>query len=218
MFWKKDNSFEKKFIQINEIVKKSFANVKRDTANIFQWLNYLYRKSLEQDQALKRVQSDISNLPKSRDEIKRIVDGYYSIDIIMARIKELSIRIDELSRIKQTESHIPEQAPRELHIDLSHIEKRLERLEQRKISIKEKMIKKLTRNSKEYIKGVILSYIKKYEKISALQLKGILVEEQSFCSKSTFYRLLEELEELDDIGVVKQGKEKHYISKAVKHI
>jgi len=65
---------------------------------------------------------------------------------------------------------------------------------------------------------LILSYIIKYEKISALQLKEIVVDEQNFCSKSSFYRLLEEIEELDDIGVIKQGKEKHYISKAVKRI
>jgi hypothetical protein len=64
------------------------------------------------------------------------------------------------------------------------------------------------------VKSVILSYIKKYERISALQLKEIVVDEQNFCSKSSFYRLLEEIEELDDIGVVKQGKEKQYISKA----
>jgi len=104
--------------------------------------------------------------------------------------------------------------PKEPQIDISNIDRRLERLEQKKMSIKEKIMKRLTRNSKEYVKSVILSYIKKYERISALQLKEIVVDEQNFCSKSSFYRLLEEIGELDDIGIVKQGKEKHYISKA----
>ena len=101
---------------------------------------------------------------------------------------------------------------------MSHIEKRLEKLEQKKASMREKIMKRLTRNSKEYVKSVMMSYIKKYESVSALQLKDIIVDEQQFCSKSSFYRLLEELEDLDEIGVVKRGKEKHYITKAMKHL
>jgi len=118
----------------------------------------------------------------------------------------------------QVEKYVPQPVMKEHYPDISYIEKRLERLEQKKLSIRERIVKRLTRNSKEYIKSVILSYIRKYEKISALQLKEIVVDEQNFCSKSSFYRLLEEIEELDDIGVIKQGKEKHYISKAIKRI
>ena len=47
---------------------------------------------------------------------------------------------------------------------------------------------------------------------AALQLKEIVVEEQALCSKSSFYRLLEEIEQEPEIGVVKKGKEKHYIT------
>ena len=79
-------------------------------------------------------------------------------------------------------------------------------------------MKRLTRNSKEYVKSVIISYIRKYERISALQLKDIIVEEQNLCSKSSFYRLLEEVEGIDELGVIKQGKEKHYVSKAVRRL
>jgi len=84
--------------------------------------------------------------------------------------------------------------------------------------MKEKIVKRLTRNSKEYVKSVIISYIRKYERISALQLKDIIVEEQNLCSKSSFYRLLEEVEGIDELGVIKQGKEKHYVSKAVRRL
>lgn len=214
MFWKK-NDTEKQLKQINELLKRSFANVKRDTTNIFQWLNYFYRKSMEQEQMLKKLQMEISYMPKTREEIRRIIDDYYSFESIMAKMRELNEKVDELS-IRQpihVEKYVPQQMPKDIHPDILYIEKRLERLEQKKLSIKEKIMKRLTRNSKEYVKSVILSYIKKYEKISALQLKEIVVDEQNFCSKSSFYRLLEEIEELDDIGVVKQGKEKHYISK-----
>lgn len=216
MFWKRDDT-EKKLRQMNEALKKSFANVKNDTTNIFQWLKYFYRKNMEQEQMLKQLQLELSYTPKTREEIRRIIDDYYSFESIIAKIRDLNTRVDELARIKQAEEYkhqMQKEVPREL--DLSNIEKRLDRLEQKKLSMKEKIIKRLTRNSKEYVKSVILSYIKKYEKISALQLKEIIVDEQNFCSKSSFYRMLEEIEQLDDIGVIKHGKEKHYISKALK--
>ena len=44
----------------------------------------------------------------------------------------------------------------------------------------------------------------------------MIVEEQGLCSKSSFYRLLEEIEQEPDIGVIKEGKEKHYIAKISK--
>ncbi len=215
MFWKKDNT-EKKLNQINEALKKSFANVKRDTTNIFQWLNYFYRKSMEQEQLLKKMQMELSYMPKTREDVRRIIDDYYAFETMMAKIRDLDEKIDELSRrqVMQVERHTPIQ--RETHSDISYIEKRLEKLEQKKLSMKEKIMKRLTRNSKEYVKGVIISYIKKYERISALQLKEIVVDEQNFCSKSSFYRLLEEIEESEDVGVVKHGKEKHYIAKVLK--
>lgn len=218
MFWKRDST-EKKLNQINEVLKKSFANVKRDTTNIFQWLNYFYRNSMEQEQTIKKLQLELSYAPKTREEIRRIIDDYYSFEGIMAKIRELSEKIDELARRQLTnaEKYAPP-LQKEMPPDISYIEKRLERLEQKKASIKEKIMRRLTRNSKEYVKGVMLSYIKKYEKISALQLKEIVVDEQNFCSKSSFYRLLEEIEESDEIGVVKQGKEKHYISKSKVYI
>ena len=200
--------------------KRSFANVKMDTTNIFQWMNYFYRRGMEQEQLIKKLQLELSYVPKTREDIRRIIDDYYSFEGIMAKMRDLNEKIDELARKQpvQVEKYMPQPVIKEHYQDISYIEKRLERLEQKKLSIRERIIKRLTRNSKEYVKSVIISYIRKYEKISALQLKEIVVDEQNFCSKSSFYRLLEEIEELDDIGVIKQGKEKHYISKAVKRI
>lgn len=210
MFWKKDST-EKRLVQMNELLKKSFANVKRDTTGIFQWINYFYRKSAEQEQTIKRLQVELSYMPKTREEIRRIVDDYYSFEGIIAKMRELGEKVEGLARKQpvQAERDMPREAE-----GISSIEKRLERLEQKRLSMREKIMKRLTRNSKEYVKSVILSYIKKYERISALQLKEIIVDEQNLCSKSSFYRLLEEIEQLDDVGVVMQGREKHYMSKA----
>ena len=196
--------------------------MKKDTANIFQWLNYFYRKNMEQEEAIKRLQLELSYMPKTREDIRQIIDEYYSFETIMAKLREFDNRIGELSSERSKLTDAPytmlKEVLREPQFDLSSIEKRLEKLELKKMSIKEKIIKKLTRNSKEYVKSLILSYIKKYEKISALQLKEIVVDEQNFCSKSSFYRLLDEIEQLDDIGVIKQGKEKVYLSKALKRV
>lgn len=216
MFWKKEDT-EKKLSKINDALRKSFANVKNDTSNIFQWLNYFYRKSMEQEQMLRHLKMELSYTPRTREEVRKIIDDYYSFEPIMARIRDLNEKVDELSRKQAAQT---ERAPvpfaKGHFSDVSYIEKRLERLEQKKYSIKEKVIKRITRNSKEYIKSVILSYIRKYERISALQLKEIVVDEQNFCSKSSFYRLLEEIEEIEEVGVIRQGKEKHYVAKAIK--
>ena len=100
--------------------------------------------------------------------------------------------------------------------ELELIKQKLASLEQKKQSLKEKLIKRITKNSKQYVKGIILSYIRKYENVAALQLKEMVVDDQQLCSKSSFYRLMEELEQLEDIGVVREGKEKRYFMKAVK--
>ena len=220
MFWKKENINERKLNQITEIIKRSFTNVKNDTTNIFQWLNYFQKKFNEQERLIKQLQMDMSYMPRTREEIRRIIDDYYSFENIMAKIRDLNYKVEEFLKksVKVDIPQVMQLAPSQLQSDMANIGKRLERLEQKKPSIREKIIKRLTRNSKEYVKSIIISYIKKYEKISALQLKEIMVDEQNFCSKSSFYRLLEEIEQMDDIGVVKQGKEKHFLYKLIKQV
>lgn len=216
MFWKKENTAEKKLEQVNDLLKKSFENVKRDTTNIFQWLNHFHKKTVEQEQMIRQLQAELSYMPKTRDEIRRIIDDYYSFENIMSKMREMDRKIQELELIPRQTHDSGKVAPSP-QSGLYAIERRLESLEKKKMSVKEKIIKKLTRNSKDYVKSVIISYIRKYGKISALQLKDIVVDEQNFCSKSSFYRLLEEIEESEDIGVIRQGKEKHYLSKAASH-
>ena len=242
MFWRnkqQEKRIDMKIDRMNSILKKSFQNVKNDTTNIFQWLNYFYKKNMEMEATIKQLRNELSYVPKSREEMRKIVDDYYSFDALMSRMRELNFKVDELSRrqmqqrpqvLQQKEpvrasatGAAKEQQSGEIlrpsyHApELSLIEKRLQKLEERRFAMKERIIKKITKNSKDYVKSVILSYIKKYERIGALQLKEMLVDEQQLCSKSSFYRLLEEIENLDEIGVIKQGKEKHYLHKALAH-
>ena len=41
----------------------------------------------------------------------------------------------------------------------------------------------------------------------------MFVEEKGLCSKSSFYRILEEIEQTTSVGVIRAGREKHYVLK-----
>src|SRR3989338_2355754 len=103
MLWKKEKNgiqAEKQLVVMNELLKRSFGNVKRDTANIFQWLQYLYQKNLEQEQAMRRMQVELSYMPKTREEIRRIVDDYYSFESVISKVLELNLKVEELSKAR----------------------------------------------------------------------------------------------------------------------
>lgn len=213
---------EQQIQQLHRLLAASFANVKRDTDLIFQWLNYMHARSIEQQQTISGLNNELSKIPKNKEDFKKIIDDIYSFEDISERIGSLTMRLDAISRRETvpagTEAGTRAGTDPEAQKRLESIHQRLEKLEQKKQTLKEKLVKKITKNSKEYVKTIMLSYIKKYEKISALQLKEMVVDEQNLCSKSSFYRLLEEVEALDELSVIKKGKEKHYLSKIAKKI
>jgi predicted ATPase with chaperone activity len=79
-------------------------------------------------------------------------------------------------------------------------------------ALKEKLMRKLARNSKDYIKNLVLGLVHKYGKMGALQLREIVVEEQGLCSKSSFYRVLEEMEKESSLQVISDGKHTVYVA------
>jgi hypothetical protein len=83
-------------------------------------------------------------------------------------------------------------------------------------SIRERLLRKIAKSSKDHVKSLIKSLIIKYGQISALHLREIVVEEQALCSKSSFYRILEELETDEDLTVMHDKKEKKYAYNALK--
>ena len=238
----KNKKIETGLVNLNNLLHHSFRNVQKDTAYILQWLNYLYHKNLQQEKTIQQLREELSYTPKSKEDIRKIVDEFYSYEHLLSRIKELNNKIEELGK-SHLDLHKNHQELHKKHLEIEpkiealkseisakkplispqiptgeidELNKRLEKLETKKATIKEKIIKRITKNSKDYIKSIIISYIKKYSRITALQLKEMIVEEQGLCSKSSFYRLLDELEEEPDIGVIKKGKEKHYIAKISK--
>lgn len=204
---------EKKLSQMHNLLLRSFANVKNDTQKLFQWVNYLNQKNLEQVSEIKQLKLELSYIPKRPEDIRKIIDNYYSYDHLMEKIKILNEKIDSIPR--RSEPYTPPYTPK-MH-GLEEIEQRLSDLEeQKKATIREKVIKRVTRNSKEYVKQLILSYIRKYTQIGALQLKDMTVYDQGLCSKSSFYRILDEVEAMEDVGTVMKGKQKYYLYKQVK--
>ena len=227
------------FSKLHNILTTSFVHVKQDTHNLFEWINYLYHTSAhqqktiqhnqqtmhQQQQTINQLNDQLSVMPKSRAELRQIIDEHYSYDNFQKRITDVDSRVTSLVELQKTEI---EAIKRSLNLmpnnqaildKVREIEERMGYIESsKKTSIKERIIKKITRNSKDYVKSVILSMMKKYGKATGLQLKEIVVDEQALCSKSSFYRLLEELESLDDISVIRSGKEKHYVHKVLKDV
>lgn len=220
MFWRR--GVEDRLERMSRLLQRSFSNVKNDANSLFQWVQYLNRKNQEQEAMIRQLRYELSAVPKSPEQIKKIVDSYYSYEGLLSQIQRLNSRVDELLQrqqhphhdIQQQEIIVEKQGVKEI----SELKNRLEKLETKKLSLKERLIKRLTKNSKDYVKGAIISYIKRYESIPALQLKEMVVDDQALCSKSSFYRMLEEIEEMSEIGTIKKGKEKHYFYKAIKNL
>ncbi len=229
MFWRSKNT-EKKLAEINSLLINSFDNVKRDTGLIFQWLEYLYNENLKKESVINDLNLQLKNMPATKGQVKEIIDKHYSYEIVFERIKELHKITDE---IKLRQDHYGADSERISRIDarldgidlkqkpllteMENLSLKINNHEQKspKTSIREKIIRKITKNQKDYVKNLILSLIKKYGRISALQLREIVIEEQGLCSKSSFYRLLAELEENEKLVAVQEGKEKYYLSKTL---
>ena len=203
-FKKKD---EEQWDELHTYLKNSFSNVKQDTCNIFDWLQFLYQKSTQQEQMISQLQYQLNQTPNSPEAIRSLIDQHYAYSNVHGKIKELHQKLALLSQTHDSHNTRINQ----LHEKFENIQE-LQK-PQKQPNIKERIIQKLTSNSKNYVKTVILSFIEKYHKISALQLKEMLVDEQKLCSKSSFYRLLQELETEKRVDLLSDGKNKLYMAK-----
>lgn len=196
MVWFLKSKEESSVSKLHNFLTLAFGKVKQDTTNIFSWLNYFNQKHQEHDARLDEIERALYYLPKTPQEIKQIVDSFYSFDGIQNKVNQISARLDALEGSKGV-------ARATTTVTHPHAQ-----------SLREKLVQRIARNSKDYVKSVILSMIKRYQKISGSQLRDIIVEEQGLCSKSSFYRLLEEIEKEEDIAFISQGREKLYLAKA----
>lgn len=132
---------------------------------------------------------------------------------IPAQIATLQLKTNvQKEQIKEEIADVrPLQDPK-VTAEVESLTQRLDHLEKKRTNIRERIVKKIVKNTKLYVKNLLIGYIKRYGKVSSLQLKEMIVHDQQLCSKSSLYRMLEEVEREPDIGVIKTGKEKHYFS------
>ena len=203
-------------LSINAHLHNSFANVKRDTSALFEWIKYLHQKTQQQEAIIQQQnhsltalhQHVVTNVPTHHD-VKRIIDTHFALTDLQQRLNHLHKKVEVMTSLH--DQH---------HDRINEIRTRLEAAqtttEKKSSQLKEKLIRNLAKNSKAYVKNAIVSYIEKYSEISALKLKELVVDEQQLCSKSSFYRLLQELENGETVAVMKEGKLKTYLKKPSK--
>jgi hypothetical protein len=228
------------FRKRDEEVQNSFHRI-QDTLHKFnQWIQYLSRKDQHQDFKLYELEQELRRQGVSKDKIRAIVQAKYQYHYLVERVKEIDqvkhendlmkAKVQELEKFKDeylkllqklNEIDVLKQYYSIMFSKVKDIEEKIEKRQQvvvqQKPTLKERIIRKFTQNSKEHTKNFILNLIRKYEEINALQLREIVVEEQGICSKSSFYRALEELEKTDHISVERIGKEKRYRAVHVVH-
>lgn len=227
MGWLFGKEVDKKVEQLDAALKDSFTRVRQDTATLYQWVNFFQQQLaqhqqlveeqqhdlddyeqeiIRQRQLIERLQNEVRSVPKDPETIKKIIDAYYDFDDILDRVRKIEEKLTHLEHIKAASAPVVQHSRQEAAA-LPYVVP-----PSRAPALRDKIVQRITRNSKEYLKSIILSMINKYGKISALQLREMIVEEQGLASKSSFYRLLEELEDEAEITVVSDGKEKVLMS------
>ncbi len=242
LFFKKNKSEkeEKSMTKISSFLTTSFNHVKNDIQTVVEWLKYFNQKHDEHDQKiqetelkLRQMEQNLAYLPYIHAQLQQLQNQPNNHNILLQKVRNLHNKVSMmdhdhapiLRRLEEIEQALLNKKSHSKPIfnKLQEVASRLEILENQPISapkktIKDKLYTNITRNSKEYVKKLILSLITKYESISATQLKQIVVDEQGLCSKSTFYRILREAEAQDFIDVVTHGKEKRYIAKQLSRV
>lgn len=240
---KKENQ-EKSLTKINSFLTTSFNHVRQDVQNVVEWLSFFHKKHdehdkrfLETEQRLRQIEQHLSYLPYLHNQIQNIQNQpnnqQNKHNLLLQKVRNLHDKMSMmdhdhspiLMRLQEIELALLNQKPHTKPVinKLHEVSSRLQILENQpksapKKTVKDKLYTSITRNSKEYVKKLILNLITKYESISGTQLKQIIVDEQGLCSKSTFYRVLREAEKQDFIDVIIQGKEKKYIAKQLSHV
>ncbi|MCK5107684.1 MAG: hypothetical protein KAQ83_03075 [Nanoarchaeota archaeon] len=201
----KNFASKKELSYLDNKLSKSFGGVRQDTSTLFEWIKYLDQRISEQQKTLSEINQKVSNIPK-KDYGKEVNEALENIHSLNEKLNQTISYCHHLNqKTEYKEKPVEKTIVREI-------------IQEKPKTFKERLIKKITRNSKNYIKTVILNLISKYEGISSAKLREIVVEEQGLCSKSSFYRTLTELENSGDVEVKHQGPERIYISRLLKTV
>jgi hypothetical protein len=228
----KKGDMESKIDMLDYTLRDSFQRVRNDMDTVNVWLNYFYNQELERQRAMETLQSRVAHLSTTKALPQEIPDTGH----MQARLKKVEQKVDELGvsvhavepivgkiaalnskvqLVEESQKNIFERL-REISSKVDKFENKVEQTRTRtSLNLREKIVRKVAKHSKEYVKNLIISTIAKYDEISALQIREMIVEEQGLCSKSTFYRILEEIEQEHKVSMISKGKEKVYMPKVL---
>lgn len=232
--WKRKT---KEVDNLQSTVVESFEHVRKDVHNIHEWLRFLHQQNLFQQQVindLKDKLGQVEHKPDVKTQVHKSIDTHPKFDILHTRLAMLEEKLGNIvttasnkedvdvliKQVKDLEEKLDKasvpQVPRQPinPIPTQQFSQRIapQMPMMRHSALTAKVAKSVSKHSKEYIKQAIAGMINKYDSISGLQLREMLVDEQQLCSRSTFYRLLGELEMESGIGCTPNGKEKIYSS------
>lgn len=228
----KKGDVETKIDALDATLSDSFQRVKQDMYAVNIWLNYFYTQEMERQRTIEDLQSRVANLssiPEKLMESPNMAGIPERLHKVEQKISEIGVAVHAVEpivgRITALNSQVKlvEESQKSIFERLKDIASKVEKFENKveqsrtrtSFNLREKIVRKVAKHSKDYVKNLILSAIAKYDEISALQIREMIVEEQGLCSKSTFYRLLEEIEQEDKVSMIAKGKEKVYMPKVL---
>ena len=210
------NRDETKVKEMKEALLASFDHVKADVQNLQSWIHHLNQQNTYQQQVIDHLRAQVTQLRTqkflTREEIKDLIDRYYSLDPIVDRVEKLEKELTQKPAIQPQEANLSPIMNKLAEISAKITSAPSEKPAKPISHLKQKVVREVARRSKDYVKNVMHNLVQKYTKTSGLQLREIVVEEQKLVSKSSFYRLLQELEDEGKITVTQRGKEKVYSS------
>lgn len=229
MGWKKKHIDVHRWNRFQYFLKSAFMKIKNDITNVGEWIKFFHEKHQEHDERLKRLEQ-FAHIPYEIQRIdSKLIDLEHKSRYPVNELQRINMRLEGLEQQRpMTNDEIRQMI--DGHYSLQHMAERIRNIEEKmnhvsygksqnkQTALQQKVLKTVTRNSKEYVKNVILSLIQKYENIAGLQMKEMVVDEQGLCSKSSFYRLLQELESEGKTGFLRNGKEKIFFSKVFEKV
>ena len=206
---------DRELAKLSDAVAVSFDRVREDTRSISSWLHYFWQFCHHHQHRQSKVERTVDELAERfpdeaqfRREIAKIVaheiaeerrTRHGHVEELKAKLKALEA---QLAAVHAERPRIPALPAREPHAPVG-------RVEQPRLQVK--MRRALTKGSKHYLKSVLVNLVSKWGRMSAVQLRDMVVDEQGLCSKSTFYRLLDELETEGALVMASKGREKIYL-------
>lgn len=107
-------------------------------------------------------------------------------------IKRLENKIDNLTKENISLKSVPVESSLSKQEVLAMLNSLKSEMSSRKDPIKTEFVKKIQRNKKSIIKQKILDLIS-FKQLTVPELKEIIVDQNEYCSKASFYRYYEEL-------------------------